>query len=152
MMGRSGALLSGLLLAALATLAGCPTSVDPDLGGGSGSNCDPQQDSSCPPVTTTCDTFTTAGDFQLCAKADEASYMVVVKYTGSGKLALGSSDIRLQSKPYDATSSFDAATQTFTLHAQGLAPTKYSFLFRLQTDSGAQLRPLFVPLWVGKGV
>jgi len=149
MMGRSGALLSGLLLAAL---AGCPMSVDPDLGGGSGSSCDPAQDSSCPPVSTTCDTFTPVGDFQLCAKADEASYTVVVKYTGSGKLALASSDIRLQSKPYDATSSFDASTQTFTLHAQGLAPTKYSFLFRLQTDGGAQLRPLFVPLWVGKGV
>ena len=56
------------------------------------------------------------------------------------------------SKPFDATGDFDAATQTFTLHADGLAPSKYSFLFRLATADGTALRPLWVPMWIGAGV
>jgi glycosidase len=136
-------------------VAGCPTSQDVDLGGGDGGTCDPEQggarQESCPEPAT-CDTFTAVGEFQLCAKPGATSYTVVVQYTGGSQIALAQSDIRLQSEPFDATSAFDPATQTFTLHAENLAPSKYSFLFRLQTTGGVALRPLFVPMWIGAGV
>ena len=140
MVSRSGALI------AVFVLAGCPASDSPQLM----EPCDPSVES-CP-VSTTCDTFHAVGDFQLCAMTGEASYTVVVKYSGAGALALDQSEIRLDSRPFDATSDFDPDTQTFTLHAESLTPSKYSFLFRLKTDAGKDLRPLFVPLWIGKGV
>ena len=127
-------------------LAACPTSNGPDLT----NPCDPEVES-CP-VPTTCDTFRPVGDFQLCTETSEASYTVVVKYTGAGQLALDKSDIRLDSRPFDVGSSFDKSSQTLTLHAENLMPSKYSFLFRLQTGDGKVLRPLFVPMWIGKGV
>src|SRR5262245_2919008 len=122
---------SRLVLAVL--LAGCPTSGNPHVD----EPCDPATESCPAPDPSKCDSFTPVGDFQLCALTGDASYTVVVKYTGAGKLALDKSDIRLDSKPFDAGASFDAATQTFSLHAESLAPSKYSFLFRLATDSGA---------------
>lgn len=140
---RSGALI------AVFVLAGCPASETPDLTDPSGS-CDPAVES-CP-VSTTCDSFRPVGEFQLCTRTGPASYTVVVKYTGAGTLVLDHSQVRLDSKPIETTSVFDGATQTFTLHAEDLAPSKYSFLFRLATDAGKELRPLFVPLWIGKGV
>jgi glycosidase len=134
---------------AISMLAGCPASDDPDLT----NPCDPAVEMCEPePVSTECTAFHPAGDFQLCTKAGDDSYTVVVRYAGSaGKLALAGSDIRLQSAPIDAASSFDAATQTFTFHEEGVKPSKYSFLLRLRTDGGTDLRPLFVPLWVGPG-
>ena len=125
-------------------LAGCPSSDDPSLTPpqGSGSSSSPGQ----------CTAFAPVGDFDLCTQTGPASYTVVVRYHGSGTLALDKSDIRLDSRPFDATSSYDASTQTFTLHADSLAPSKYSFLFRLQTTDGTNLRPLWVPLWIGAGV
>jgi len=140
MISRSGALL------AVFVLAGCPTSDTPDLV----EPCDPSVET-CP-VSTSCDTFHPVGDFQLCTQTGEGSYTVVVKYTGAGQLALDQSEVRLDSKPFDAAPEFDRASQTFTLHAESLPPSKYSFLFRLKTDAGNDLRPLFVPLWIGKGV
>lgn len=134
------------LAAALSVLvlAGCPSSSDPHVT----EPCTPG-DEACP-VSQTCDELTPVGDsFQLCTRTDAASYTVVVKYTGAGQVALDQSDIRLDSTPLDATSSFDAATQTFTFHAENLAPSKYSFLFRLTTADGSLVRPLFVPLWIG---
>ncbi len=127
-------------------LAACPASNGPDLT----NPCDPAVES-CP-VSTSCDTFKPVGDFQLCTETSDASYTVVVKYSGAGQLALDKSDIRLGSAPYDASSSFDKSSQTFTLHAENLTPSKYSFLFRLKTSDGKDLRPLFVPMWIGKGV
>jgi len=127
----------------LLLLAGCPSSDDPSLtmpgSNGSGS-------------AEGCGAFAPVGQFDLCTQTGSASYTVVVKYTGSGTLALDKSEIRLDEKPFDATASFDGATQTFTLHADGLAPSKYSFLFRLTTTDGTALRPLWVPMWIGPGV
>jgi glycosidase len=143
--GRVVSRVGALVL--LSLLAACPTSDDPSLTGGD-DDCEPGTES-CPEPPITCDTFQTVGDFQLCAKSDASSYLVVVKYMGADPIALDKSDIRLQSEPFDATSAYDAATQTFTLEAKDLAPNKYSFLFRLQTASGKDLRPLFVPLWTG---
>jgi glycosidase len=124
-------------------LAGCPSSDDPSL-------TPPQGSGSSSPDG--CSAFAPVGDFDLCTQTGSASYTVVVRYHGSGTLALDKSDIRLDSRPFDATSSYDAATKTFTLHADSLAPSKYSFLFRLQTTDGTNLRPLWVPLWIGAGV
>jgi len=126
----------------LLLLAGCPSSDDPSLTM-PGSNGSDGSDG--------CTAFAPVGQFDLCTQTGSASYTVVVKYTGSGTLALDKSDIRLDSKPFDATASFDAASQTFTLHADGLAPSKYSFLFRLATTDGTALRPLWVPMWIGPG-
>lgn len=127
-------------------LAACPTSNGPDLT----NPCDPAVES-CP-VPTTCNTFHPIGDFMLCTETGESAYTVVVKYTGSGQLALDKSDIRLDSQPFDVGSAFDKSSQTFSLHAESLTPSKYSFLFRLKTTDGKDLRPLFVPMWIGKGV
>lgn len=141
MLSRVGTLFCVSLLAA------CPTSDDPSLTG----SCDPAVDADCPDdLPSSCDSFATVGELSLCAKSDDTSYTVVVKYNGADALALDKSDIRLQSKPFDAAASFDAKTQTFTLQGKDVAPNKYSFLFRLQTASGKQLRPLFVPLWTGE--
>ena len=139
MVSRLGAVLTVVLV------AGCPASSDPHLT----TPCDPAVDA-CP-VSTSCDTFQPVGDLELCSQTGDAGYTVIVRYTGAGKLALAQSDVRLGSAPFDATSAFDSGSQTFTLHAEGLAPSKYSFLFRLVTDAGKDLRPLFVPLWIGKG-
>ena len=133
------------VLLSLFALAGCPTSDDPNHT----VPCDPAVET-CP-VSTTCDRFQPVGDFELCTLTGDAWYTVAVRYTGAGKLALATSEVRLDSTPIDAASSFDASQQLFTLHAEGLAPSKYSFLFRLQTDAGQVLRPLFVPMWIGKG-
>jgi len=130
-------------------LAGCPTSGDPHVTG----PCDPATETCPAPPPGSCDTLVPVNaDFQMCTQTDAASYTVVVKYTGAGKVALDKSEIRIDSKPFDATSSFDATSQTFTLHGENLAPSKYSVLFRLATDAGTNLRPLFVPLWIGAGV
>ncbi|MBX3156371.1 MAG: hypothetical protein KF773_10260 [Deltaproteobacteria bacterium] len=127
-------------------LAGCPSSHDPDLqgdddGGGCGSG------QACP-----CATPRTVGDFEMCADTETDGYKVTVRYTGAGALALDQSQVLLNGAPLaDAASSFDAKTQTFTLEATGLAPSKYSLLFRMRTDAGRDVRPLFVPMWIGKG-
>lgn len=135
----------------LVALAGCPAADDPDLDGGGG-DCDPAVEVCEDPVPTTCDSYTPHGELSLCTRTSSNSYTVSVKYTGAGKLALDKSEVRLQSTPLDASAKFDAATQTFTFHQQDVPPSKYSFLFRLQTDGGKMLRPLFVPLWIGQGV
>ncbi|MBA3460226.1 MAG: hypothetical protein H0T46_09725 [Deltaproteobacteria bacterium] len=137
----------GALLLVLAALAGCPASDVPEPNDG----CDPTVEVCDDPVPMTCDRFTPFGDLALCTQVGADSYTVAVKYTGAGKLALDRSEVRLQSATVDAAAKFDAATQTFSFHDKGVAPSKYSFLFRLQTEGGAVLRPLFVPLWIGKG-
>lgn len=139
-------------LVSLLLLAACPGADDPSLGGGDDVACDPAVMVCDDPVPTTCDQFTPHGELSLCTRTSTDSYTVAVKYTGAGKLALDQSEVRLQSTALDAKAKFDAATQTFTFHAEGVMPSKYSFLFRLTTDGGKVLRPLFVPLWIGSGV
>jgi glycosidase len=128
----------------LLVLTGCPASDDPSLT----HPCDPTTET-CP--VKDCDAFQPVGEWQLCARSDTSSYTVVAKFAGADHLALDASEIRLDSAPYDASSSFDAASQTFTFHATDLAPGKYSFLFRMKTDGGRDVRPLFVPMWIGDG-
>ncbi|MBA3542170.1 MAG: hypothetical protein H0T79_21325 [Deltaproteobacteria bacterium] len=132
-------LVAGLLV----VLGGCPTSSMPDLT----PPCEPGSEA-CPAA---CDTPQTVGEFELCSDATEDAYTLVVRYIGDGHLALGTSEITLNGAPFDATTAFDPATATFTIRAQDVAPSKYSFLFRMRTDAGLDVRPLFVPRWVGAG-
>ncbi len=115
--------------------------------------CDPGQ--FCDATTGSCgDTCTpdrVVGDFIFCAETSAGGYVVVVTYTGDGGLDLGASDARLNGQSVDLSSSFDAASQTITLRAAALEPSKYSYLFRMKTDGGADIRPLFVPMWIGSG-
>jgi glycosidase len=129
----------------LAVLAGCPASQSPTLGD-DGPGCTLEE------CGLTCPNPTTVGDFELCADRTSDGYDVTVHYAGSGTLALAESEITLNGAAVDADAAFDEAKQTFTFHAEGLAPSKYSYLFRMKNSAGADVRPLFVPLWIGPGV
>jgi neopullulanase len=143
-MSRAAAIFGAILW------AGCPSAQHPGIGGDDddGGPCDPGS-ADCP---ASCSDPRTVTDFELCTETTVDSYTVVARYIGSGKLALDSSTVTLNGQPYDAASAFDAGSQTFTIKASGLAPSKYSFLFRMQDDSGAALRPVFVPMWIGPGI
>ena len=132
-----------VLLASL--LAGCPSSQPTDLTG----SCIERGD--CPEPTDTCTPDRPVGDFAICTRTTADSYLVVAHYGGAGTIDLDASEVRLNGEPIDATAAFDVATATFTFHTTEVAPSKYSFLFRLRSAAGADLRPLFVPLWVGTG-
>lgn len=94
----------------------------------------------------------TAGDFSFCIVTHASSYVVVVTYTGSGQLNLAASEIRLNDQKIDLAPSFDSGSQTFTIRASNLSPSKYSYLFRLKDQTGKNLRPLFLPMWIGDGM
>ncbi len=130
-------------LALLPILAGCPESQTLNNGDDNPSCMDTGD---CPPG---CSSMRTSGDFELCTEMTADSFTVVVHYTGTGKLAVDTSSITQNGKTIDAP--FDASTQTFTIHATGLTPSKYSLLFRLKDDKGKDLRPLFIPMWIGAG-
>ncbi|MEM9075027.1 MAG: alpha-amylase family glycosyl hydrolase [Myxococcota bacterium] len=92
------------------------------------------------------------GEFRFCTTTRADSYGLVVRYEGSDRIDLGASEIRLNGASVDLAGSFDVETQTFTLRASSLPPSKYTYLFRVVTDSGSQPRPLFVPMWIGEGL
>ena len=92
------------------------------------------------------------GDFTFCFDAIDDGYDVVVRYEGAGNLDLAASETRLNGADVDLASTFDAGTQTFTIRATGLEPSKYTYLFRMKTDGGADVRPLFIPMWIGPGL
>jgi len=94
----------------------------------------------------------TVGAFDFCFATESDGYDLVVTYTGDGTIDLAASTTRLNGGDVDLGSSFDGATQTFTLRGSDLAPSKYSYLFRLKLSDGTDLRPLFVPMWIGEGV
>ncbi|MBL0215361.1 MAG: hypothetical protein IPQ07_15925 [Myxococcales bacterium] len=147
-MNRSLAALTALGF----SLAGCPGSQSIDLcddPATCGETCATTGD--CPQPTDTCTPDRAVGDFAICTRTTNDSYLVVAAYTGAGTLDLATSDVRLNGAPFDAASAFDAATQTFTIHTTSVQPSKYSLLFRMRDAAGADLRPLFVPMWVGAG-
>jgi glycosidase len=127
-------------------LGGCPFSRDLDLGG-DGALCDDGTDE-CP---RSCNAPRAVGDFELCVDTTETSYTVIARYAGPGQLALDASEVTLNGKPFDASPVFDRDTKTFTIRATDVEPSKYSFLFRMQDDAGRDLRPVFVPMWIGSG-
>jgi glycosidase len=126
-------------------LAGCPSSQDPGVGDDDGpGGCETGQ--ACP-----CAAPRTVGDFELCAETREDGYKVTLRYAGAGALVLDESAVLLNGAPFDAAPAFDAQAQTFTIEATGLPPSKYSLLFRMRNDAGQDLRPVFVPMWIGAG-
>jgi len=126
-----------------ALLAGCPASNDPTID----EPCVPGE----PACPRTCDQFRTVGEFELCTASGDDAYTVVARYTGAAPLELGASELRVAGDAVDPATVYDAATSTFTLEADDLAPGKYSVLLRAATTTGAEVRPLFVPLWIGSG-
>ena len=110
----------------------------------------------CDPATGKCiDVCTpdrTVGDFDFCVSPTDSSYVVVVKYKGSGPIDLGASDTRLNGASVDLSSAFDATSQTFRIAASGVSPSKYSYLFRLKQQGGQRVEPLFIPFWIGAGM
>ena len=132
-----------LLTLGLAVLAACPATSDPNID----PPCTPG-DAACP---RTCDQFRAVNAFELCATTSAAGYTVVARYTGVADLDLAATELRVAGDRVDAAGVYDAASRTFTLTADDLAPGKYSVLLRARTTDGARPRPLFVPLWVGSG-
>ncbi len=160
-----------VLSALLAVLAGCPSMGDPPSGGGgdgggngpdAGTTVDLCQDVTCgagtfcDPATgecgTTCTPDRTVGDFDFCFSRSDDGYLVVVDYTGQGDLDLAASDVSVNGVSFDPSPDYDAAAHSFTLTASGLEPSKYSLLLRLKTTDGDDIRPLFVPMWIGRGM
>lgn len=146
--------MRSLLVLSLVGLAGCPASQDLDLCGpetACGGSCNAAT-GQCEEPTDSCTPDRTVGEFEICAKTTDTSYVVVAHYQGSSRLDVAASDIRLNGKAFDASAAFDAATQTFTIHTTNVEPSKYSYLFRMRTEAGGDVRPLFVPMWIGPGV
>jgi glycosidase len=141
-----GPMLRRSLVVWIALLAGCPSAQDPGLGGDDDGG--PCQGDDCP---ASCDAPRAVGDLEYCFETTADSYTVIVKYVGPGQLALAESELRRDGAAFDGASAFDPATQTFTIQETGVAPSKYSYLFRMKTEAGENLRPLFLPLWIGPG-
>ena len=116
--------------------------------------CDPGEfcDSATGECSDSCALDRTTGDFDFCVETSESDYVIVVQYTGAGTLDIAGSETRLNGASIDLSSSFNAATQTFTIYGADLAPSKYSYLFRMKTDGGDNIRPLFIPTWLGSGM
>ncbi|MDX2088815.1 MAG: alpha-amylase family glycosyl hydrolase [Kofleriaceae bacterium] len=134
---RRAAVLGALVL------AGCPSSDDPDL-------TEPcTEGEECPQA---CASPVLVGELSMCSATEVDAYKVTVAYVGDGELSLEASEVTVNGEPVELATAYDPATKTFTLEAAGLAPSKYSALFRLRTKAGEDLRPLFVPMWIGEGM
>lgn len=105
---------------------------------------------SCLPA---CEPDTTVGDFLFCDQATSSAVGIVVRYQGEGQLDLPASTMRLNADPIPASEvQIDEDTGAIALSASGLSTSKYSFLLRMRNDAGQDLRPLFVPMWLGEGI
>jgi len=95
----------------------------------------------------------TMGDFLFCEQKTSTAVGMIVEYQGSGQLDLEASTIRLNDQELPESGiEVDPASGALALSATGLSPSKYSFLLRLKDDGGQDLRPLFVPQWLGSGI
>lgn len=95
----------------------------------------------------------TMGDFLFCEQKTSTAVGMIVEYQGAGQLDLAASTIRLNEELLPESGiEVDPATGALALSAGGLAPSKYSFLLRMRSDGGEDLRPLFVPQWLGAGM
>ncbi|MBI5527723.1 MAG: hypothetical protein HY897_15440 [Deltaproteobacteria bacterium] len=75
-------------------------------------------------------------------------YSFAVLYTGTTPLDLAKSSISLGGADVSQGVPYDAVAQRFSVSATGVAPGKYSYLFKVKDTSGKTLPYLFVPLWV----
>jgi len=92
------------------------------------------------------------GDFMFCFETTADSYALVIRYEGPGELDFDASEVRLNGATQDVSTGWNAETQTLSLAAADLPPSKYSYLLRGKTTVGQDLRPLFIPLWIGEGM
>ncbi|MCX4241574.1 alpha-amylase family glycosyl hydrolase [Paraliomyxa miuraensis] len=100
-----------------------------------------------------CSPDRTVGDFEFCAQKTSTAVGIIVRYQGAGSLDLGASTIRLNDDELPAEAvEVDPGSGDMAISATGLAPSKYSFLLRMRTDGGQDVRPLFVPQWLGQGM
>ena len=99
-----------------------------------------------------CEPDRQVGEFVFCYETTEDSLAVVIRYEGPGQLDLEASELRLNANGIDGSSGWNSATQTLSLAAANLPPSKYSYLLRAKTTEGQDLRPLFIPMWVGEGM
>jgi glycosidase len=99
-----------------------------------------------------CEPDRTVGDFSFCAQKTDTAVGMIVQYQGAGQLDLAASTIRLNDAEVDeAAVEVDEATGALALTAGGLPASKYSWLLRMRNDAGEDVRPLFVPQWIGAG-
>lgn len=111
----------------------------------------------CDPKTQACSQACTpdkkVGDFLFCAQTTTSSVAAIVEYSGAGELDLSKSEVRLNDEAIAASEiDVDTATKRMAVKASGLEASKYSYLFRMKTVTGTDVRPLFIPLWVGEGI
>lgn len=104
---------------------------------------------SCLPA---CEPDTTAGDFLFCHQTAPTAVGIVVRYQGPGQLDLAASTMRLNADELPESQVQVDPRGTLALSASGLSASKYSFLLRMRDDAGQDLRPLFVPMWLGEGI
>lgn len=116
---------------------------------GFGELCD-GSDGSC---TTACEPDREAVDFVFCEQSTGTSVGIIARYQGPGSLDLAASTLRLNADeiPTDQIQ-VDEATGAIAHVASGLEASKYSYLLRGRDDAGQDLRPLFVPMWIGEGI
>ncbi|MEX1368727.1 MAG: alpha-amylase family glycosyl hydrolase [Nannocystaceae bacterium] len=116
---------------------------------GFGELCD-STDGSC---SAACEPDREAVDFLFCEQSTNTSVGIIARYQGPGSLDLAASTLRLNADeiPTDQIQ-VDEATGTIAHVASGLEASKYSYLLRGRDDAGQDLRPLFVPMWIGEGI
>ncbi len=116
---------------------------------GFGELCDPT-DGSC---LEACEPNRQSGAFTFCFQSTASSVAVLARYDGPGTLDLAQSEVRLGADELGEDDvAFDEQTQRIAVTAASLAPSKYSYLFRMWTQDGDPVQPLFVPMWVGDGL
>ncbi len=107
-------------------------------------------DGACLPA---CTPDTTVGEFLFCDQSTQNSVGIIVQYQGTGALDLDASTIRLNADVVSAEQiEIDPGTGAMAISAGGLTASKYSLLLRMRNDAGQDLRPLFVPMWIGEGI
>ncbi len=113
-----------------------------------GALCDPETGQ----CAARCTPNQTALSFSFCLDTSESGYAAVIAYQGAGDLDLTASELRLNDRKLAVSElGYDAANKTLNVSFSGLTPGKYSLLLRLKISAGADLRPLFLPVWLGAG-
>lgn len=112
----------------------------------------------CDPLTGSCveagscEPDRQVGDYLFCYETTDDSFALVIRYEGPGELDLDASELRLNVTEIYPGSGWNSSTQTLSIAADALDPNKYSFLLRGKTTQGEDIRPLFIPMWLGEGM
>jgi glycosidase len=114
---------------------------------GFGELCDPSSGG----CLAACEPDRTVGDFTFCAQTTLSGSGVVVRYDGAGELDVGASTIRVNDRVL-GMDEVQVEGGAIAVVQGGQEASKYTYLFRMKNGAGDDLRPLFVPLWVGEGI